>query len=36
MAGLLESWSNIKEQSVVWFMHVSDVTPVEIYSQLWT
>jgi hypothetical protein len=34
MAGLLETWSNIKEHSVVWFFHVSGVTPVEIYSQL--
>jgi len=34
MAGLLETWSDIKENSVVWFFHVSGVTPVEIYSQL--
>jgi len=34
MAGLLETWSNIKEHSVVWFFYVSGVTPVEIYSQL--
>ena len=34
MASLLETWSNIREHSVVWFFHVSGVTPVEIYSQL--
>lgn len=28
MAGLLETWSNIKEHSVVWFFHVTGVTPV--------
>jgi hypothetical protein len=34
MAGLLETWSNVEEHSVVWFLHVTGVTPVEIYSQL--
>jgi hypothetical protein len=34
MAGLLETWSNVEEHSVVWFLHVNSVTPMEICSHL--